>query len=559
MKLKALKSVEIKGIEIPALVEVPNFADANKLSDRIFGAFCRINPELPCMEDSKFIKNVFTCIKSAGGKDLTVNKDLVNFVKTDKEIAKWRKWYAEEKAKKAEYRKLHKDEIKKEADEKKALYGTVLLNGVEEPLASWVIESEGIFFGRGDSPINGFWKKATTPSEVIVNTNSKNLPVLITDKNKTSKFDWNVVWEPNSHFAAQYNIEIGIPNPDGTLKTKKSTKYKMIQFSAMSSVKKEGQSKKYAAATELGKSYDKIIENVKNDFTKIREGKRVDGSTAVAVFMLFEKGIRIGFSGATVNGTKGLLALDWGKDVKRIDNKIKFDFYGKDSVRDTSSIETEFADVIEKVWSKYGKLATDKPTIKAYITRLAPAVGDVFSPKLCRTAVAASVMTKALEAVTAKYKLTENSNDALKKLAFDEANMEVARRLNHQRGVSKAAAIKRNEAEKEKKKALKEREAKVKELKEKRLERIETLKGKKGTREKIAKLKEQIKKSDERITQAKRNLKFKKENGDITGATSKASYIDPSIVAEWCSKVNLPIEKVYSKSQMKQFSQFFEN
>ena len=80
MKLQDLTSVEIKGIGIPARIPVPPFADKNKLSDRIFGAFCRINPELPCMQDTKFIKRVFTCIASAGGKDFTKYPDLVNFV-----------------------------------------------------------------------------------------------------------------------------------------------------------------------------------------------------------------------------------------------------------------------------------------------------------------------------------------------------------------------------------------------------------------------------------------------------------------------------------------------
>lgn len=568
MKLEALKSIEIKAIEIPNRVQVPDFADAEKLSDRIFGAFCRINPELSCMEDAKFIKRVFTCIKTAGGKDMTDKTDLVSFVKSDKEIAKWRKWYAEEKERKAAWRKENKESIKAKKDELKAKYGTVILNGVEEPLASYAIEPEGIFFGRGESPLNGYWKMENTTDSIILNTNSKNLPVLILANedekiiNETPKWK-NVVWSPNSHFAAQYNIEIGIPNSDGkTLKTRKAVKYKMIQFGANSSVKKEGQSKKYAAASELGKAYDKIIENVKEDFIKARKSNKVaDLSTSIAVFMLFEKGIRIGFSEATVNGTKGLLALEWGKEVYRLgENKIKFNFYGKDSVKDTSSIETEFADVIEKGWSKYTKLRTDKAAIKEYIGKLAPAVKDVFSPKLCRTAVAASVMNKALEEVTLKYNLTVDSPEALKKLAFNEANMEVAKRLNHQRGVNKVAAAKRAEVNKEKELKIKEREEKFKEAKAKKLERIKALKAAKkdGWKDKVNKLQEQLEKSNERIVQSKRDLKFKEENGDITASTSKAAYIDPGIVCEWCRKVNLSLDKIYTKGQMEQFSQFFD-
>lgn len=557
MKLEALKSIEIKAIEVPKKVVVPRFADASKLSDRIFGALCRINPELPCMEDPKFLKNVFQCIEAAGGNVPDKNTDLVFYMKYNKTVQEWRKWYEIEKMRTAAYRKAYKDKIKQANEEKKAKYGKVLINGVEENLQSWTIEPEGIFFGRGESPLNGFWKKATEPSEIVVNSNSSNLPKLIVDEQETD-FNWNVKWEPNSHFAAQYNIVVGIPGADGNIKTVKATKYKMIQFAANSSVKKEGQSKKYAAASELGKSYDLIIQQVEKDFEKARTNcKFAELSTAIAVYMLFEKGIRIGSPEATVNNTKGLLSLEWGKEVYRQGNKIKFNFYGKDSVKDTSFIETEYADIIEKGWSKYTKLQTDKASIKNYVGNLVPEIKDVFSPKLCRTAVAASVMLKALDAVTAKYKLTKDTPEALKKLAFNEANMEVAKKLNHQRGVNKVAAAKREEANKLKKEGLKEREAKVKELKEKRLQKIESLKAKGNSKEKIAKLKEQIKKADERIAQSKRDLKFREENGDITASTSKGAYIDPSIVADFCTKIDLSLEKIYSKSQMQQFSQFF--
>lgn len=557
MKLEALKSIEIKAIEVPKKVIVPRFADASKLSDRIFGALCRINPELPCMEDPKFLKNVFQCIEAAGGEVPSKDTDLVFYMKYNKTVREWRKWYEIEKMRTAAYRKAYKDQIKQANEEKKAKYGKVLINGVEENLQSWTIEPEGIFFGRGESPLNGFWKKATEPSEIVVNSNSSNLPKLLMDEQETD-FDWNVKWEPNSHFAAQYNIVVGIPDADGNIKAVKATKYKMIQFAATSSVKKEGQSKKYAAASELGKSYDLIIQQVEKDFEKARTNcKFAELSTAIAVYMLFEKGIRIGSPEATVNNTKGLLSLEWGKEVYRQGNKIKFNFYGKDSVKDTSFIETEYADIIEKGWSKYTKLQTDKASIKNYVGNLVPEIKDVFSPKLCRTAVAASVMLKALDAVTAKYKLTKDTPEALKKLAFNEANMEVAKKLNHQRGVNKVAAAKREEANKLKKEGLKEREAKVKELKEKRLQKIESLKAKSNSKEKIAKIKEQIKKADERIAQSKRDLKFREENGDITASTSKGAYIDPSIVADFCTKIDLSLEKIYSKSQMQQFSQFF--
>ena len=125
MKLEDLKSVEVKAIEVPAKIPVPPFANPDRLADRIFGALCRINPELPCMEDNVFLKRVFVCISSAGGdeylpttKDVGshMNPDYVDWLKTNKTVAKWRKWYAEEKERKAAYNNAHVEERKKDSE-----------------------------------------------------------------------------------------------------------------------------------------------------------------------------------------------------------------------------------------------------------------------------------------------------------------------------------------------------------------------------------------------------------------------------------------------------------
>lgn len=561
MKLEPLTSVEIKAVEIPKRIPVPAFADPNKFSDRVFGAFCRINPALPCMQDEVFLKRAFEVIAAAGGRNLPFESrhlKLSAFVEQDAEIKRWRDWYAEEKVRLAAWKKEHKDELDERKAEFATLYGKAIVNGVEEPLQSYAIEPEGFFFGRGDSPLSGYWKFENTAADVRLNTNSENLPAVIYagedgEALVTSGFPWKVEWDPESHFAAQYNINIGIPNPDGSIKTLKSTKYKMIQFAATSSVKKEGQTKKYAAGATLGKSYEKVLAKIASDF----KAKR-DLSTAVAVFMLFEKGIRIGFAGETVNGTKGLLALEWGKEVKRSGNKIKFDFYGKDSVRDTSVIETEYADVIEETWAKDNKLKTDKLQIKQYISQVVPELDGIFTPKLARTAVAAYTATKALEEMTAKFKVTKNSPIALKKIAFDEATMQVARRLNHQRGVNKIAEEKRKASFKASEEKLDGRKEKVAEQNKKREEKIKALRAAKkdGYKDKIKALKEQIEKSKAKIDQAELSLESKERNQNFTSSTCKAAYIDPSIVSDWCRKIDMPIEKVYTANQIKQFSQF---
>lgn len=557
MKLEDLKSVEVKAIEVPAKIPVPPFANSDRLADRIFGALCRINPELPCMEDNVFLKRVFTCISSAGGdeylpttKDVGshMNPDYVDWLKTNKTVAKWRKWYAEEKERKTAYNNAHTEERKKDSESRKEKYGFAIVNGEPDAFATgYALEPEGIYAGRGDSPAAGYWKVATEPVDVVVNTNSKNLPIILEvqpDGSRVEKtFKWNTKWDPTAHVAATYTVQTGIPTADGTLKKVVKTSYKGFAFS---STRKEGQEKKYAAGAELGKAYNAILKQVDSDLTK-----EVNVNTAIAVFLLFEKGIRIGSKSATENGTKGLLSLVWGKDVKRSGNKIKFDFLGKDSVRDTSVVETKYAEIIEKHWNDTRKLDTTKEQIEAYVKNIAPDV-TTFTPKLARTAVACATALNALEEMTTKFKVTKESPIALKKLAFDEATMLVARRLNHQRGVNKVAEEKRKAKFKESENKLKERKAKLDEQISEKEKRIAALKAK-GDKEKVKVLREQIQKAKDKFKQAEMNLDSKERNQNFANSTCKASYIDPSIVYEWSKRIEMPIEKLYTKAQLKAF------
>ena len=45
----------------------------------------------------------------------------------------------------------------------------------------------------------------------------------------------------------------------------------------------------------------------------------------------------------------------------------------------------------------------------------------------------------------------------------------------------------------------------------------------------------------------------KEENKDIALGTSKLNYLDPRISVSWCKKYDVPIEKIYSKTQRDKF------
>jgi hypothetical protein len=62
----------------------------------------------------------------------------------------------------------------------------------------------------------------------------------------------------------------------------------------------------------------------------------------------------------------------------------------------------------------------------------------------------------------------------------------------------------------------------------------------------LEKLHESLRKLEMQVTD-------KEENKDIALGTSKLNYLDPRISIGWCKKHNVPIEKIYSKTQREKF------
>jgi hypothetical protein len=62
----------------------------------------------------------------------------------------------------------------------------------------------------------------------------------------------------------------------------------------------------------------------------------------------------------------------------------------------------------------------------------------------------------------------------------------------------------------------------------------------------VEKLREGLKKLEMQVTD-------KDENKDIALGTSKLNYLDPRISIGWCKKYDVPIEKIYSKTQREKF------
>ena len=579
MKLTAIKSLEY----------TPHFKEADKperwliqtektstieMSEALYEMvyrFCQLNPELDCFKDKVWVGNAMKCVAAQmkiDGYDCAHDHPLTDI----KFVAKMREHFAQAKEEKKAYNAAHKAEVKAEAEARKQQRlreNVCLLNGKEEPIGGWTLEGSSFFPGRGNCPVKGYWKPAAKLSDLTINWIS-NKPA--------PQGQWKVDSDPKRHSIATYEIGVGIPG-EKPLRTAQ----KKIMFGAASSVKDESNKKKYASSADLEKYYNKIMKDCTAKISAPLKNKK-EWSIALAEYILFSTGIRIGHGAIKNkyddNGTKGLVDLIYGDDIKVFKSpmleSLLFDFLGKDSVRNTSTLKVPagVVDTIQKNW-KAGELMFNftKADLVNEVKKIAK--GVAFTPKLARTMVANHVMKDALR--KAAKKLNENSTDAEKKLAFDEANMEVAKALNHQKGVSKQAEEKAKERFAAQQEKLKERAGKVNDRKAKvkdnikkidtqidaltaRLAKANTKEVKQVLKERIAKanerkakMKASLSKAQKSLSDNKNKLAFQKENRNLAAGTSKTAYIDPEFVKEWCAEVGLALDKVYNKTQIANF------
>ena len=253
---------------------------------KVFGHLCNLNPTLDRLSEPTFLKNVAKCI------DATSNGKFGDFTSDPLKMTshplylKWSAYYQKIKDDKKAYNKEHPEEVEARTLKNKELnakYGFAIQGNKKEPLQSYTLEPEGLFPGRPGAPDMGLWKEATDLSQVIVNTNHPDeLPVLI-ENGVEVKYDWKHKWNPEHHYAAVYPVVVGVPGEKPFSVTRKK-----IMFGAKSSIKKEGQKLKYQAGEQLMDKVDDIMNAIEDSL------KKEPDSIAVACYMLFKKGIRIG-------------------------------------------------------------------------------------------------------------------------------------------------------------------------------------------------------------------------------------------------------------------------
>ncbi|KAG7207587.1 hypothetical protein KM043_009211 [Ampulex compressa] len=387
---------------------------------------------------------------------------------------------------------------------------------------------------RGEHPKMGKLKKRVMPEEVLINcSKDSNIPKPPPGhKWKEIRHDPNVTWLASWTENIQGQVKYVMLNPSSKLKGEKDWQ-------------------KYETARKLAQSIDKIRAEYREDWKSKEMRIR---QRAVALYFIDKLALRAGNEKdedqADTVGCCSLrvehISLHEQKDGREY--VVVFDFLGKDSIRYYNEVPVE-----KRVFKN----------LQLFMENKSP--GDDLFDRL-NTTVMNKHLNELMEGLTAKVFRTYNASwtlqqqldqltnpddtEAEKILSYNRANRAVAILCNHQRSVPKthAKSMENLKAKIEaKKEAINEAEMQAKDAKRD---------AKHGSvKEKVIyeKKKKTLERLKEQLTKLEVQATDREENKEIALGTSKLNYLDPRISVAWCKKNNVPIEKIYNKTQRDKF------
>ncbi|XP_078071959.1 DNA topoisomerase I, mitochondrial-like isoform X2 [Mustelus asterias] len=442
---------------------------------------------------------------------------------------------------KAEARKAlpkeEKQKLKLEQDAITEIYGYCIMDGHRERIANFKIEPPGLFRGRGDHPKMGKLKKRIMPEDVIINC-SKDSKIPEPPKNhrwKEVRFDNKVTW-----------LASWTENVQGLLK--------YIMLNPSSKLKGEKDWQKYEVARRLKDKIDAIRSQYRIDW-KSREMKT--RQRAVALYFIDKLALRAGNEkeeGETAD-TVGCCSLRVEHIKLHADDGgqpcvVEFDFLGKDSIRYYNKVPVE-----KQVFKNLKLFMENKDPVDDLFDRLNTSDLNKHLQELME-GLTAKVFRTYNASITLQEQLTELTDPeesiSEKILSYNRANRAVAILCNHQRTPPKTFE-----------KSMKSIQSKIETKKEHIVEAKHDLKNakvdykvKKDERSKqvVEKKKKLLQRLEEQLMKLEVQATDREENKQIALGTSKLNYLDPRITVAWCKKWNVPIEKIYNKTQREKFA-----
>ncbi|GAA28973.2 DNA topoisomerase 1 [Clonorchis sinensis] len=431
-----------------------------------------------------------------------------------------------------------KEEKQKLKEENLALlneYGYCTLDGHRQRIGNFRIEPPGLFRGRGNHPKMGMLKKRVLPEHVIINC-SKNSKIPVPPKGhrwKEVRHDNTVTWLACWTENVQNNFKYVMLNPSSRLKGEKDWK-------------------KYETARGLHKIIDRIRADYRADFKhkEMRIRQR-----AVALYFIDRLALRAGNEKDEDEAdTVGCCSLRYEhiKLHEELDGKqyvVEFDFLGKDSIRYQNSVA-----VPKRVFKNVRLFLQNKKENDDLFDRLNTTVLNQYlrelmeglTAKVFRTYNASRTLEEQLELLT-----DPNDSPQEKLLAYNRANRAVAVLCNHQRAVPKSFAKSMENLQKK----IDAKRDQIAEITNEAKQIKADYKRNKQVAKKVAyeKLKKRLSVAKEQLAKLQLQATDRDENKEIALSTSKLNYLDPRITVAWCKRFNVPIEKVYNKTQREKF------
>ncbi len=382
---------------------------------------------------------------------------------------------------------------RKEKREKlRALYGKAVIDEKEIEIANWLVEPPGLYMGRGQHPIRGSWKPRVQQGDVTLN---------LDESSPVPPGDWGaIVHDHGSIWIARW--------------IDKLTKREKYVWPHESSEIQQSRSKaKYDKALSIGTQLERLRRSILKSMAAKDERTR---KIATVAYLIDRLGMRVGDEKDEDEAdTVGATTLRV-EHVKIEDDRVEFDFLGKDSVRWLKVLrdpEPVLAQNLRRFTAKKkpGDEIFDVVT-SSMVNRFLSGVVPGASAKVFRTYHATVVTETSL-----RSRDVRDADDLEKRYFAKEANLAAAEFCNHKRTPPKTW----EESMKKKEEKLADYRAKGKEA--------------------------MIRKMELEVDFARRTKEYNLN-------TSLKNYIDPRIYKSWCDYVGLDWEKLYTSSLQRKFS-----
>ncbi|KAG7265046.1 hypothetical protein CRUP_020173, partial [Coryphaenoides rupestris] len=229
---------------------------------------------------------------------------------------------------------------------------------------------------------------------------------------------------------------------------------------------------------------------------------------------------------------------------------VEFDFLGKDSIRYYNKIPVE-----KRVFKNLQLFLENKQPEDDLFDRLNTSIlnkhlqelMDGLTAKVFRTYNASITLQQQLKALT-----SPEDNLPAKILSYNRANRAVAVLCNHQRAPPKTFEksmqnLQTKIDDKQKQLSTARKQLKSAKADHKASHDDKSKKTVEVKRKAVQRIEEQLMKLQMQATD-------REENKQIALGTSKLNYLDPRISVAWCKKWDIPVEKIYNKTQREKFA-----